>query len=213
MCSKDLRWRIVSLINVCDMDASFIRELFGPKPLRIQSRYRRFLKAGSAHEDPTVLRKSWWPDKVVQNFEACVKAHPTFCIEELQDYLRAQHPNLRNTSEAKIYRALNFDLRITKKNLMKSAREDAPEEIQNYCDKLRAISSFLHPLIFLTKQWKMSGERSRDTTTQRTALNLYLESLSVAEIDFLFFLLSTETDSCRGLALKEPTRAKIFTIL
>ena len=74
-----------------------------------------------------VMRASRWSDHVVQNVEAHLKSHPTFCIEELQDYLRVQHPKLRNTFEATILQALKFDMMLTRKKLIKVAREATPE--------------------------------------------------------------------------------------
>ena len=58
------------------------------------------------------------------------------------DYLRSQFPNIRNTSESTICRVLNFDLQLSRKKLTKAAREAAPEEIQNFYDKLRPIYNF-----------------------------------------------------------------------
>ena len=51
--------------------------------------------------------------------------------------------------------------------------------------------------------------RSGATPAQGMVPKPWLESLSVAEIDFLCLLLSTSTASCRRLALKEPNRAKV----
>ena len=65
----------------------------------------------------------------MQKLETHVKSHPDLCIEELQDHLPAQPPNIKNTSETTIFRALNFDLRLKRKNMMKVARESAQAEI------------------------------------------------------------------------------------
>ena len=83
-----------------------------------------------------------------------MKAHPDFCIEELQHCLHAKNPSLRNASEATILRALNFDLRLTRKNLTTSAREAAPVEMQNHCDKLGTICSFPEQLVLLDETSK-----------------------------------------------------------
>ena len=132
MCSEDLRWRIVYLIHIHDVDRCFASELFGTNHCTVRRYHTRFLRTGSARDTPPVLRASRWPAHVAQDVEACVKSHPTFCIEELQDYLRVQYPNLRNTSEVTICRALNFDMRLTRKKLTKEARKSAPAEIQNF---------------------------------------------------------------------------------
>ena len=139
MCSEDLRWRIVYLIHIHDVDRCFASELFGTNHCTVRRYHTRFLRTGSARDIPPVLRASRWPAHVVQNLKACMKSHPTFCIDEFQDHLRVQCPNLRNTSEESICRALNFDMRLIRKKLMTAAREAAPAEIQNYYNKLQSI--------------------------------------------------------------------------
>ena len=96
----------------------------------------------------TALRASRWPPDVVIAVENYVKGHPTFCIEELKDFLKLQFPNLRNTSESTMCRVLNFDLQLTRKKLTKATREADLEEIENYFNKLRPICSFPGQLFF-----------------------------------------------------------------
>ena len=67
-------------------------------------------------DEVTVLRKTLWPDRAAQKFEAHMRADPNFYAEELQDWLRAQHPNLKKASEATTFQAFNFDLRLTIKS-------------------------------------------------------------------------------------------------
>jgi len=90
-----------------------------------------------------------------------VKAHPTFYIEELQQHLRSEFPDLKNTSDSTICRALNFDLQLTRKKLTKATREAAPEEIKNYFDKLKAIYSFPDQLIFIDETSKYGRDAFR----------------------------------------------------
>ena len=136
MYSDDLRWRIVSLIHIYDIDIPFISDIFGPEPRSIQRWYKKFLSTGTVRDNVPSLRESRWPPEVVLDVEKYVNAHPTFYIEELQQHLRSKFPDLKNTSDSTICRALNFDLRLTRKKLTKAAREAAPEEIKNYYDKL-----------------------------------------------------------------------------
>ena len=75
--------------------------------------------------------------------------------------MRTHHCNLRNTSEAKICRALNFDMILTRKNLMKAAREAASKEIKNYYEKLRAICSYPEWLLFLYETSKDGRDEFR----------------------------------------------------
>ena len=77
-------------------------------------------------DNVTNVIESRWPAEVVIDVEKYVKAHPIFFIEELQQYLRSEFPNLKNTSDSTICRALNFDLQLTRKKLTKVAREAAP---------------------------------------------------------------------------------------
>ena len=154
MYSDDLRWRIVTLIHVYDIDPHFLSDIFGPTPRSIQRWYKKFLKTGTIRDNLPALRASRWPPDVINEVEKYVKAHPTFYIEELKDYIKFQFPDLRNTSESTICRVLNFDLQLSRKKLTKAAREAAPEEIQNYYDKLRPIYSFPEQLVFIDETSK-----------------------------------------------------------
>ena len=154
MYSDDLRWRIVSLIHIYDVEIPFLSDIFGPKPRSIQRWYNKFLRTGTVRDNVPNLRESRWPREVVLDVEKYVKAHPTFYIEELQQHLRSEFPDLKNTSDSTICRALNFDLQLTRKKLTKAAREAAPEEIKNYYDKLKAIYSFPEQLIFIDETSK-----------------------------------------------------------
>ena len=136
------------------MDLKFLSELFGPKTRTIQRWYQQFLQTGDVADTPRALRRSRWPPDVVEAVEKYVKGHPTFYIEELQDFLRDEFPNLRNISASTICRALNFDLQLTRKKLTKAAREALPEEILVYQAKLEAIYSFPDQLVFLDETSK-----------------------------------------------------------
>ena len=87
MYSDNLRWRIVSLIRIYDLEVRFLSDLFGPNPRSIQRWYARFLKTGTVRDNAPAMRQSRWPRAVVEDIEAYVKRHPTFYIEELQQYL------------------------------------------------------------------------------------------------------------------------------
>ena len=97
MYSDDLRWRIVSLVHIYDLEIRFLADIFGPNPRSIQRWYARFLKTGSVRDNAVAVRASRWPTYVVEYVEKYVKAHPTFYIEELQQHLRTHFPNVRNT--------------------------------------------------------------------------------------------------------------------
>ena len=154
MYGSQIRWRIVTLIHIYDMEIPFLSDLFGPNKRSIQRWYKRFTLTGSVEDNPRVVKESRWPREVVEDVEMYVKRHPTFYIEELQEYLRTQHPGVRNTSLATICRALNFDMKLTRKVLTKAAREAAPEEIRTYYNKLKAIYSYPEQLVFIDETSK-----------------------------------------------------------
>ena len=154
MYSDDLRWRIVSLIHIYDLEIRFLADIFGPNPRTIQCWYARFLKTGSVHDNAPAVRASRWPAHVVEDVEKYIKAHPTFYIEELQQHLRTQYPNLSNISESTICRALNFDLKLSRKKLTKAACEAVPEEIKIYYEKLKPIYSYPEQLVFIDETSK-----------------------------------------------------------
>ena len=56
MYSDDLRWRIVTLIHVYDIDPHFLSDIFGPTPRSIQRWYKKFLKTGTIRDNLPALR-------------------------------------------------------------------------------------------------------------------------------------------------------------
>ena len=92
--------------------------------------YIKFLRTGTVCDNQPSARASRWPPEVVEEVQEYVSAQPTFYIEELKLHLKQQFPDLQNTSESTICRALNFDLQLTQKKLTKAAREALPEEIK-----------------------------------------------------------------------------------
>ena len=84
MYSDDIRWRIVSLIHIYDLEISFLSKIFGPTARSIRRWYKSFLRKGTVRENVPALRASRWPPEVCTNVENYVRAHPTFYIEELQ---------------------------------------------------------------------------------------------------------------------------------
>ena len=163
MFSDDLRWRCVSLVYLYNLEIAFISELFGPTPRTIQYWYRLFLRTGdvrpqrnpppknSRGKDSRGLR---WPDQVLEAVKKYVDGHPTFYLEELQQFLRENFPDLKNTSASTICRALNFDLLLTRKKLTKAAREAVPEEIENYYEEMFPIYSFPEQVVFIDETSK-----------------------------------------------------------
>ena len=158
----DLRWRIVLLIHVYDLDAAFLSDTFGPTARSITRWYNRFLRTGTVEDGQRSIKKSRWPADVCKAVEDYVEKHPTFYIEELQDFLRKAFPRLKNVSESTICRALNFDLKLTRKKLTKAAKEAAPLEVQAYYEKLRPIYSYPEQLLFIDETSRTDAMRSVD---------------------------------------------------
>ena len=154
MYSDDLHWRIVSLVHIYDIEVHLLSDIFCPKLRSIQRQYKIFLKTGTVWNNLLVSRGSRWPHEVIIDVEKYVKVHPTFYLQELEDYVRSQFPNLKHTSESTICRVLNFDLQLSRKKLTKAAREAAPEEIHNFYDKLKPIYSFPEQLVFIDETSK-----------------------------------------------------------
>lgn len=152
--SLDFRWRIVSLIHVYDIDVKYLSDIFGPKPRTIFRWYRLFLRKGVVEEKHHRAFSSRWPDDVLERVEAYCKEHPTFYLEELKEFLEDTFPELKNVSLPTICRALNFDLKLTRKVLTKAAREAAPLEIRTYQAKLRAIYHYPSQLVFIDETSK-----------------------------------------------------------
>ena len=155
MYSDDICWRIISLIHIYDLDVQLLSELFGPTPRSIQRWYKMFLKTGSIKEMrvPQVMKSRWEPH-ILADVQKYVNGHPTFYMEELQNYLKEKFPDLKNVSESTICRALNFDLQLTRKKLTKAAREAVPGEISIYYEKLLPIYSYPEQLVFIDETSK-----------------------------------------------------------
>lgn len=154
MYSDDFRWRIVFLVHVYGMNTQYISDIFGPKVRSIQRWYGLFLKQGTVDEKRTKSQSSRWPSDVICAVQKYVNGHPTFYLEELQDFLRGTFPTLRNVSLSTICRALHFDMNMTRKILTKAARECVPQEIENYRAKLAAIYSFPEQMLFIDETSK-----------------------------------------------------------
>ena len=152
--SLDIRWRIVSLMHVYNLEVDFLSELFGPKPRTILRWYSLFVKQGTVEQTTSNARTSRWPPDVIAAVEQYIKNHPTFYLEELESFLKQKFPTLTNTSLPTICRALNFDMQMSRKILTKAAREAIPAEIRIYYAKLNAIYHYPSQLVFIDETSK-----------------------------------------------------------
>ena len=103
--SADFRWRAVALHYIYGLETSFISELLGPKPRTIYRWYSQFNKTGCL-ELKERKEKARWSPEVNHEVEKYVQNHPTFYIEELQEFLKVKFPILNNISMSTICRAL-----------------------------------------------------------------------------------------------------------
>lgn len=126
----DYRWRAISLMHVYGLDVDFICGIFGPKPRTIFRWYSLLLEKGVVQEDNPPSKTARWSQAVLQAVENYVKGHPTFYLEELQDFLRDNYPDVKNISLSTICRALHFDLGLTRKEITRAARESVPLEVR-----------------------------------------------------------------------------------
>ena len=69
MYSKDLRWRVVSLIHIYAVEVDFLSDIFGPTPRSIRRWYQTFLRTGTVLENLPVVKKSRWPPEVIEEVE------------------------------------------------------------------------------------------------------------------------------------------------
>ena len=63
--SIDFKWRIVSLMHVYGVDATFLSFVFGPKVRTIRRWYQLFRDTGVVEPSVDPKRMSRWPDEVV----------------------------------------------------------------------------------------------------------------------------------------------------
>ncbi|KAG7365536.1 transposase [Nitzschia inconspicua] len=170
--SLDFRWRIVSLIHVYDIDCDFLSDVFGPKRRTIHRWYEIFRERGLVEENNQVppIRTSSWPEEVLARVGEYCKSRPTFYLEDLKEMLKREFPDLTNISLSTICRALNFDLRLTRKVIAKAAREAAPAEIRDYEAQLRAIYSFPEQLVFIDELSKDGRHAYRRYTRSKKGM-------------------------------------------
>jgi DDE superfamily endonuclease len=112
------------------------------------------LRDGVVRVSRTKTRTARWPQSVVQEVLKYVQRHPTFFLEELQQHIKTVFPTLKNVSLSTVCRALHFDLGLTRKVLIKAAKECVPEEVQIYKSKLEAIYSYPEQMLFVDETSK-----------------------------------------------------------
>jgi hypothetical protein len=118
-----------------------------------------FEKKGTVLPDISVdLTKKRWPAEVEAFVRKYAEAHPCFFLEELQDELKIEFPDLKNISIPTICRALRHDMGLTRKVLTKRAKEIRPQEIHDYLYRLRPLYLYPEQMVFVDE----TGKDSRD---------------------------------------------------
>jgi hypothetical protein len=159
--STDLRWRAVTIFYVYGFIAAEIRDLLSLSLRSIYRWIRNFEINGTLEARSSRIVKSRWPEEILSFVSAYVNNHPCFYLDELQMTLNEEFPDLNNVSLSTICRALRFDLNLSRKVLVKHAREACREEIKNYFLKLSGLYFNAHQLVFVDETSKDSRASQR----------------------------------------------------
>ena len=127
MFGKDLRWRWLVLHYLYSTSLENVALIMGVSKRSVKRWMALFEKNGDVVPDVPRQKSARWPQNVYKFVQEFVESNPCFYIQELQDELSKQFPDLKNISVPTICRALRHDLRITRKVLEKRARESIPE--------------------------------------------------------------------------------------
>lgn len=141
-------------MHIYNIPFNIVSELLGPKPRSLMRWYARFLSCGTVSDSTERNTRSRWPPHVLTSVQRYVTDHPTFYIEELQTYIQSSYPDIKNCFISTICRALNFDLKLSRKVLTKAARECVPAEVQYFKEKLIPIYSYPEQMLFLDETSK-----------------------------------------------------------
>ena len=149
-----MRWRCLMLHYVYSTSLANCSLILGPSEKSIKRWMRNFVQTGDVYSGMPRQRSARWNDDVYAFVQAYIQEHPCFYIQELQDELSKQFPDLKNISVSTICRALRHDLRITRKVLEKRARESIPEQLKEFYVKLRPVYSYPEQLVFIDESSK-----------------------------------------------------------
>lgn len=149
-----MRWRCLVLHYVYSTPLGNCSLILGPSEKSIKRWMRNFDQTGDVYSGVPRQRSARWPDNVYDFVKQYVEQHPCFYIQELQDELSSEFPELTNISVPTICRALRHDLKISRKVLEKRARESIPEQLKEFYVKLRPIYSYPEQLVFIDESSK-----------------------------------------------------------
>lgn len=154
MYSSDLRWRCIVLHYVYGSSLDNVSVIMGISKRSLKRWMALFERTGQVDSDVPRIRSARWNQEVYDFVESYVSTNPCFYIQELQDELKSEFPDLPNISLSTICRALRHDLKLSRKVLEKRARESIPDQILEYFCKLFPVYSFPEQLIFIDETSK-----------------------------------------------------------
>lgn len=152
--SVDLRWRAIVLVYLYSIEMVVVASVLGVSARSIERWHKLFKSKGNVLPQQERTLSARWPPDAVAFVDDYIKQHPCFYLEELQEAVRAQFPDLTNVSTPTICRLLRFDMGITRKVLTKRARECVPLEVEGFYRKLLPFYSGPAQLVFVDETAK-----------------------------------------------------------
>lgn len=113
-----------------------------------------FKNTGTVVNTAPRQRSARWPAPVYDFVKEFAENNPCFYIEELQEQLLENFPDLSIVSVPTICRALRHDLKFSRKVLEKRARESVPFHLKEYYWELSQLYSFPEQLLFIDESSK-----------------------------------------------------------
>jgi transposase len=113
-----------------------------------------FEKLGDVVPNVPRQKSARWPAEVYIFVKQFIEGNPCFYIQELQEQLLENFPDVTNVSCPTICRALRHDLKLSRKVLEKRARESVPLHLKEYFYELSELYSYPEQLIFIDETSK-----------------------------------------------------------
>jgi transposase len=159
--SPQIRWRAIILHYVYGIDAEHVALILGVSRRSVWNWQKKFERDGTVEDAPSRLRRSRWPEEVLEYVKFFVENDPTFLIEELKEAIETRFPNLINTSLTTICRALRHDLNLSRKVICKRAAEASSSEVRSYIYRLQPFFACPEQLVFVDETSKNSKDYLR----------------------------------------------------
>lgn len=152
--SADFRWRCVVLRYVYSMAQEHIHLLMGVSVRSLRRWNELFHAKGTVVDTAGPDMTARFSQEVYDAILKYVDGNPTFYLEELQDWIQAEFPSVRNVSIPTLCRALRHDLKLTRKVLQKRAKEASLREQIAYSDRLSKWYMYPEQLVFCDESSK-----------------------------------------------------------